>query len=213
MALIHRGDPVAAQAELDTALKLHPTDEEASELKPRLAASIHLTGTPLTDAIDADGFEPLERIRRSYSEASFRQAAFQMDEVRAMRMAKLPPAEQATQYAKIGNDYLAEGLVPEAEREFQAALAADTRSSAAHAGLAQVRERSGSDDDARAEAQSSIRLAPNAAAYLVLARLDLRANNLPTSATDVGNALMLDPKNGSALGMKQQLQSRGQSVQ
>ena len=212
VALIHRGDPVAAQAELDTALKLHPTDEEATELKPRLAASIHLTGTPLTNAITADGFEPLERIRRSYSEASFRQAAFQMDQVRAMRLATLPPAEQATQYAKIGNDYLAQGLVPEAEREFQAALAADTKSAAAHAGLAQVRERSGSEDEARSEAQASIRLSPIASAYLVLARLDLKANNLATSATEVGNALMLDPKNGPALGMKQQLQSRGQSV-
>ena len=129
-----------------------------------------------------------------------------------MRLATLPPAEQATQYTKLGSDYLAQGLVPEAEREFQAAIAADSTSAPAHAGLAQVRERSGSEDEARAEAQSSIRLNPNATAYMVLARLDLKRNELSSAATDVSNALKLDPKNGPAIGMKQQLQSRGQSV-
>ena len=213
VALLQRGDPLAAQIELDTTLKLRPTDAEAVELKPRLAASIHLTGTPLNNAITADGFQPLQRIRRSYSEASFRQAAFQLDEVRAMRMATLPPAEQATQYSKLGNDYLAQGLVPEAEREFQAAISADSKSAIAHAGLAQVRERSGSDDEARSEAQSSIRLAPNVPAYIVLARIDLRKNELFNAAADVSSALRLDPNNGPALGMKQQLQSRGQNVQ
>ncbi len=212
VALLQRGDPAAAQTELDTALKLRPTDAEAVELKPRLAASLHLTGTPLMNAITAGGFEPLERIRRSYSEASFRQVAFQLDEVRALRMATLPPAEQATQYAKLGNDYLAQGLVPEAEREFEAAISADTKSALAHAGLAQVRERSGSDEEARTEAQSSIRLAPNVPAYIVLARLDLKKDELPGAASEVGKALRLDPANGAALGMKQQLQSRGQSI-
>lgn len=212
VALLHRGDPAAAQPELDTTLKLRPADTEAGELKPRLTASLHLTGTPLTNAITDGGFEPLERIRRTYSEASFRQAAFQLDQIRAIRLATLPPAEQATQYAKLGTDYLAQGLVPEAEREFQAAISADANSAPAHAGLAQVRERSGSDDDARTEAQASIRLRPNAAAYIVLARLDLKKNDLSSAAADVGNALKLDPKDGPALGMKQQLQSRGQTL-
>ena len=212
VALLHRGDPVAAQTELDQALKLHPTDAEALELKPRLAASLHLTGTPLTNAITAGGFDPLERVRRSYSEASFRQAAFLLDEVRAMRMATLPPPEQAAQYTKLGSDYLAQGLIPEAEREFQAALAADGTNAAARAGLAQVRERSGSEDDARSEAQASLKLQPNAPAYMVLARLDLKKNDLAGAATDVNNALKLDPKNGPALGMRQQLQTRGQSI-
>ena len=212
VSLIHRGDPVAATPELEAALKLRPTDSEALDLKPRLAAAQHLTGTPLQAAITADGFDPLERIRRSYSEASFRQAAFQMDEVRAMRLATLPPAEQATQYTKVGTDYLGQGLIPEAEREFLAAIAADSSSAPAHAGLAQVRERSGAEAEARTEAQTSIKLRPNATAYLVLARLDLRNDALAASATDVSNALRLDPQNGPALGMKQQLQSRNQPV-
>jgi tetratricopeptide (TPR) repeat protein len=212
VALLKRGDAIAAQTELETTLKLHATDTEAVELKQRVAAAIHLTGTPLTASITAGGFDPLERIRRSYSEASFRQAAFQLDEVRAMRMATFPPPQQATQYTQLGNDYFAQGLVPEAEREYQAALAADPSNFAAHAGLAQIRERSGSLDEARTEAATSLKLHPNANAYLVLARVDLNAKNLAGAAADVSNALKIEPNNGTALGIRQQLQSRGQSV-
>lgn len=213
VAQLRRGDPKAAQAEIDTTLKLHATDAEAVELKTRIAAAIHLTGTPLTASIRAGGFDPLERIRRTYSEASFRQAAFQLDEMRAARMATLPPAEQAGQYTKLATDYLGQGLVPEAERQFQAAIAADGSNAAAHAGLAQVRERSGSDDEARTEAQISLKLQQNPMAYMVLARLDLKKDALAAAAADVSGALKIDPKNGAALGMKQQLQARGQSVQ
>jgi tetratricopeptide (TPR) repeat protein len=212
LAILRQGDPARAQPEIDTALKLRPSDTEATELKSRIAANLHLTGTPLSTAIAAGGFEPLERIRRTFSEASFRQAAFQLDQVRAMRLATLPPAEQATQYTQLGNDYLAQGLVPEAEREFQAALAADPKSFAARAGIAQVREHSGADNEARSESEASLKLQPNVAAYMVLARLDLKQNNLTGAATDVTSALKLDPKNGPAIGMKQQLISRGQSI-
>jgi Tfp pilus assembly protein PilF len=132
--------------------------------------------------------------------------------MRAIRLAMLPPAEQAAQYTQLGHDYLAQGLIPEAEQEFQAAIAADASSAAAHAGLAQVREHSGSPADARAEAQASLLMHPNVPAYLVLARLDLQANDLASSATNVSKALKLEPKDTAAQGMRQALQARGQSL-
>ena len=212
VALLHRGDAPGALHELDTALKLRPTDDEAMELHARLTPALKLTGTPLTNAITSGGFEPLPRIRRSYSEASFRQAAFQLDQVRALRLATLPPAEQANQYSQLGREYLSQGLIPEAEREFQAAITADASSAAAHAGLAQVREQSGSAEEARAEAHHSLDLHPNVDAWMVLARLDLGANNLAAAGTDVTSALALDAHNGAALGMRQALRARGQSL-
>jgi tetratricopeptide (TPR) repeat protein len=210
LAVLHRGDPAAALKELDVALKLRPTDSEAIELHGRLNASIHLTGTPLTNAITAGGFQPLERIRRSYSEASFRQAAFQLDQVRAMRLATLPAAERAKQYTQLGNEYLGQGLIPEAEREFQTAIEAYPRSAAARAGLAVVRERSGSADQARSEAKASLDIQPNADAWMVLARLDLGANDLAAASNDVSAALKIEPNNSAAIGMRQALRSRGQ---
>jgi tetratricopeptide (TPR) repeat protein len=214
VALLRKGDVSGAQREVDLTLKLRPGDMEAAELKTSIGAGRHIVSSakPSANAADSSDFAPLERIRRTYSEASFRQAAFQLDQMRATRLATLPPAEQAAQYTQLGHDYLAQGLIPEAEQEFQAAIAADASSAAAHAGLAQVRERSGNTTDARAEAQASLNLHPNVPAYLVLARLDLQANEIASSAANVSKALQLEPKDTAAQGMRQALQARGQSL-
>ena len=214
VALLRRGDFAGAQREVDQTLKLKPADTEAAELKALIATGKAIAPTPKATASPSPTttFEPLERIRRTYSEASFRQAAFQLDQMRAMRMATLPPAERAAQYTQLGLDYIAQGLIPEAEQQFHAALAADPSSAAAHAGLAQVREQSGNPTEARTEAQTSLKLHPNAAAYLVIARLELQANQTAASAAAVSSALRLEPNNTAAQGMKQALQARGQSL-
>ena len=208
VSLYRRGDLPAAQREIDLTLKLHPTDTEAKQLSAHIAA-----GKPISPiSKDAPDFVPLERIRRTYSETPFRQATFQLDQIRAAAMQSLPPAQRAAQYIQLGYDYLSQGLLPEAEQEFQSAIASDPKSATAYAGLAQVREQSATADEARAEAQTSIKLQPNAAAYLVLARLDLKEDKLPASASDVSNALRIEPTNTAAQGIKQALQSRGQSL-
>jgi tetratricopeptide (TPR) repeat protein len=231
VSFFRHNDVTGSLREIDQTLKLRPNDPEAPELKaliaygrpvspatpaqPSASASVPANTAlprPQPPAKPASEFEPLERIRRTYSEASFRQAAFQLDQMRAARMATLPPAEQATQYVQLGRDYLAQGLIPEAEQEFQSALAANPNSAEARAGLAQVREQSGDPTAARTEAQDSIKLSPNAQAYLVLARLELNDNQAGASAADVGRALKLEPNNTAALGMKQALAARGQSL-
>jgi tetratricopeptide (TPR) repeat protein len=213
VSLLRRGDFAGAQREIDQTLKLHPHDNEAAELKALISTGRKLT-TPAKSANTADNasIEPVERIRRTYSEASFRQAAFQLDQMRAMRMATLAPAEQSNQYTALGHEYLAQGLILEAEQQFQSALTADPNSAPAHAGLAQVRERSGSLPEARTEAEASLKLKPNADAYLVLARIELHDNQNAASAADVAQALKLEPSNSAAQGIKQALASRGQSL-
>lgn len=218
-SLFRSGDFAGAQREVDLTIKLRPNDPEAPQLKALIArgrqpvtVAANIAKPATSVASPNSAFEPLERIRRTYSEASFRQAAFQIDQMRAARMATLPPAEQAAQYVQLGSDYLAQGLIPEAEREFQSALAASPTSAQAHAGLAQVREQSGDQNAARDEAQASLKLTPNAPAYLVLARLELNANQIAASAADVARALKLDPHNTAALGMKQALATRGQNL-
>ncbi|WP_260704694.1 tetratricopeptide repeat protein [Edaphobacter flagellatus] len=226
VSLWRQGNFARAQDEVNQVLRLRPNDTEAPELKALIAfgrppAPIALpaskptaTTTSATKPAPASGptFEPLERIRRTYSEASFRQAAFQLDQMRAMRMATLSAAEQVSQYVQLGRDYLAQGLIPEAEQQFQSALAINTSSAEARAGLAQVREQSGDIAAARTEAQASIQLRPNAPAYLVLARLELHDNQTAASAADVSRALKIEPTNTAALGMKQALAARGQSL-
>jgi tetratricopeptide (TPR) repeat protein len=148
---------------------------------------------------------PLERIKRSYNDASFRQAASEMEEMEAQRLVSLPPPEQAAALAKNGKTYLGRGLMLEAEREFQLALAANANDADAHAGLAEVRRRNGDNAQARAEAQTSNTLRPNAAAWLTLARLDRTEHQLPAAREDVNRALEIEPANSDARGLQQSL--------
>lgn len=197
-----RGNLPQARAEAEQAVKLRPQDPEA-----KLLAGV-LAGTTPAPA----GYDPQERIRRTYSEAGVRQAAFQVDQMRQAKNEALPPAARAITLAQTGQEYLNNGLLLEAEREFQQAIAADPRSPEAHLGLALVRERSLNLPEARAEAQQSVSLKPTVAAYLLLARLDMQANQLPASAQDTANALRMEPGNAAAAAMRQTLQARGQAL-
>jgi len=209
LALFRRGDTVNASHEVEAALKLKPEDKDAIDLRVRLATVT--AGTRLTPNADSS-FAPVERIERVYTEASYRQAAFEMDQMRAERLASLPPAERLAQNVQLGRDYLGQGLLPEAEGQFSAALAVDPRSAAAHAGLAQVRELSGQADAARKEARLSLQIQPNAAAWVVLGRLDYTANSLSLSSGDVIQALQLEPTNPGALALRQLLIQHGQAI-
>jgi tetratricopeptide (TPR) repeat protein len=107
-----------------------------------------------------------------------------------------------------GKYYLDRGLLLEAERLYQTALASDDRVPAVHAGLAEVRERTGDKENARKEARASLELMPSVPAYLVMGRLDLAAGHLDEAAYDLGEALKIEPGNQSALQLEQQLASR-----
>lgn len=209
LALFRHGDTAGAMRETEAALKLKPNDNEALQLRSQLRAAP--PGTRLTANMPS-GFSPLERIRRTYSETSYRQAAFQLEQIRTARLALLSPPQRAAELNALGREELAQGLLPEAETRFHAALAADPNSADAHAGMAEVRERSNNPTEAHSEAMTSLKLHPNAPALLVLARLDVASNALPLAADEVSQALTLDPKNGNAQGLKQTLQSKGQAV-
>ena len=90
---------------------------------------------------------------RSFDEAAFRQAAAMLDEMNAERLAALTPHDRAQRLCAQAKGFLDRGLLLEAERLYQDAVAADGASAQAHAGLAEVRERSGDANGARKEAQ------------------------------------------------------------
>lgn len=212
VALAHRKDTAGALAELDEVLKLRPQDAEAQSFADQLKNPGAEKPNPDPAHAIADTQGPLERIKRGYSEAGFRQAAFEMEQVQQMRLASMGPEQRAAELVKEGDQFFQRGLVLEAEREYREALEADRSSALAHAGLAAVRERDGDGDAAREEAHASIQLTPNVPAYLVLARLDLQANQLSAAAGDVGDALKVDPANANAKGMKLALERRGQTT-
>jgi len=207
LSLKRHGNVPGAVNEMAQCLKLRPGDSEAQALE---AAWKGQAGSGTGNGAGAagnsgPGSDPLERIVRGFDAAAFKQAAAVMDEMDAGRLAALPSRDRARALCTQAKVYLDRGLLLEAERLYQAAVAADGQSAEAHAGLAEVRERSGDADAARKEAQASLELGPSGHAYLVLAQLDLAAGNLGTANTDAGNALKLDPSNRAAQDILRQI--------
>jgi tetratricopeptide (TPR) repeat protein len=107
------------------------------------------------------------------------------------------------------HEYLDHGLLLEAERLYQASVAADPKLAAAHAGLAEIRERTGDAQAARKEAVTSLELLPSVDAYLVVVRLDMAANHLYEAKQNVEAALRIDPQSKPALELQRQIAVKG----
>ena len=227
VSLKRHGDTGEALAELAQCLSLRPNDNEAQELqrawtkaakpvsvKPALPTPSPAPSAPAAVATDvsveiaAVKPDPLERIARSFDAAAFHQAAVVIDQMDASRLAALPPRERAQRLTAQAHEYLDRGLLLEAERLDQAAVAADPKAPAPHAGLAEIHERSGDSAAARKEAVASLELMPSVDAYLVLIRLDLAINHLYQAEQNLAAALQIDPKNKAALELKRQIEAK-----
>ena len=207
VSLKREGNLAGALNELAQCLKLRPNDSEAQTLNDAWKGKPGATATSGTGGADASA-EPLERIARRFDETAFRQAAAMLDEVNAGRLAALTPRDQAQRLCTQAKGFLDRGLLLEAERLYQDAVTAEGASAQAHAGLAEVRQRSGDADGARKEAHEALALGPSADAYLVLAQLDFAAGSLDTANTEAGDALKLEPANRAAQDLKRQIEAK-----
>ena len=186
VSLKRHGNSAEAINELNECLKYRPSDSEAQSLLAAWKQS------------GSGGVDPLERIVRTFDGVAFRQAAVVLDKMEATRLAALTPQDRARTLAGQARDYLSRGLLLESERLYQAAVAADPGSEEAHAGLAEVRERTGDTAGARKEARAALELKPSASAYLILARLDVAASHLSEANQEAAEALKLNPNSQAA---------------
>jgi len=99
-------------------------------------------------------------------------------------------------------------LLLEAERLYLAAVTADGKAPEAHAGLAEVREKTGDFAAARKEAVTSLQLMPSLQAYLVMGRLDLADGRMTQAVYDAGEALKLDPASHAAQDLHKEIEAR-----
>jgi tetratricopeptide (TPR) repeat protein len=224
VSLKRHHEDAEALTELAQCLRLHPNDTEAQELqqawtKPEKPLSVKpatVSAAPSaapsvaddSDVIAAAKPDPLERIERNFNAAAFHQAAQMIDQVEAARLEALTPKERVQRLCAQAHDYLDHGLLREAERLYQAALAADSNSPAAHAGLAEVRERSGDAEGARKEAVASLERMPSVDAYLVLVRLEIATHHLYEAQRNLDAALQIDPKCKPALELRKQIEAK-----
>jgi tetratricopeptide (TPR) repeat protein len=203
VSLKRHGDAAEAMTELAACLKLRPTDSEAQVLGEAWKNPAGQMGADAEEKPD-----PLERIARSFDAVAFRQAAQMLDQVDEARLTALGPEQRAEKLAGQAKDYLDRGLLLEAERLYQTALASDDRVAAVHAGLADIRERTGDKVNARKEARISLELVPTVQAYLVMGRLDVAAGHLDEASYDMSEALKIEPGNHFVLELQRQVEAK-----
>jgi tetratricopeptide (TPR) repeat protein len=228
VSLKRHGDKAEALTELAQCLRLHPNDSEAKAVqrawtkpdksapaKPVSAkqgtapAAQPAAGAPVeAGGLDEDAkADPLERIERGFDAAAFHQAALMVEQVDASRLDQLAPRERAQKLSAQAHEYLDHGLLLEAERLYQAAVAVDPKSAAIHAGLAEVHERAGDAKAARKEAVTSLELMPSVDAYLVMVRLEIAASHFYEAQQHLTAALQIDPQNKPALELRKQIEA------
>ena len=203
VSLNRHGNKAEALNELAQCLKLRPNDSEAQSLEDEWKQPV---GKP--DAGAVHRADPLERIARNFDAVAFRQAAQMLDQVDEARLTALPPDQRAEKLAAQANDFLEKGLLLEAERLYQTALASNDRVAVVHAGLAEVRERTGDVVNARKEARTSLELMPSVQAYLVMGRLDLAAGHRDEANYDVTEGLKIEPDNKALQDLRQQVNAQ-----
>ncbi len=207
VSLKRHGNLSGALNELAQCLKLRPNDSEAESLEDAWKGPASSTGSG-AGANAGAGADPLERIVRTFDASAFRQAAAMLDQMNEERLAALSPRDRAQSLCTQAKGYLDRGLILEAERLYQAAVTADDKSARAHAGLAEVRERSGDAKAARKEARAALELGPSADAYMVLAQLDLASGSLSDASNEAASALKLEPANPAFQQLMQQIEAR-----
>ena len=201
LALYRGGDLNGAARQLHESLALRPYDTEAKSFSDRIAAEVAAKTQPSVRA-NNPGRPPLERIKRNYDENSFRLVALQVQSYAEQRLAKTDARTHARFHVGRGEEWLGQGFLSEAEKEFREAISLDPANAQAHAGLARALEDNGNANGARSEAQAALRLRQFAEPLLVIARLDLRDNRTEAAADSINRALQLEPSNMSALALK-----------
>ncbi len=91
----------------------------------------------------------MERIKRNYDEASYRQLEMEIHNLAEARLAKADPHTHAAYHVQRGKELLAQNMPDDAEAEFRDAISTDYNNDAAHAQLAMLLEKKGDVSGAR----------------------------------------------------------------
>lgn len=196
LSLARVKDIAGATKQLKETIALRPADTEAKNYLDAISGA------------SSGARPPLERIKRNYDEASFRQLAFAIENAEEAQMAHSDPKKHAAMHVDQGKEQLRQGFYEEARDNFRKALALDPENSEAHVGLANAQIALNDLTGARSELDSTLRTQPTPDAYVTLGQLNLKENKLDAANQAIAEALRLEPNNSAALQLKQQLESK-----
>lgn len=206
LAQLRNGDTANAFKQLHEAENMRPGD---SEIKAALESIAPAADSTIRGADpQAGGRLPLERIKRNYDEASFRQLSLAIQRVDETNLARLDPHRHAEKHIERGQDYLKEGFNDAAQKEFKEAITLDPTIPSAHLGMATAETALNNLISAHSEAAAAAKLQPSAEAYIVLARIELKQNNPKAASQDVNQALALEPANTEARSLQQMISAK-----
>src|SRR5208337_5683613 len=213
--LFKNGDNSGAARQLRDELQRRPSDGEAKSLLDMISRGVTAPVTQGAPSATSSALLPptqpripSERIKRNYDETSYRQLEMEIHNLAEARLAKTDRPTHAAYHVEQGKELLAKNMPEQAESEFREAISIDYGNATAHAQLAIILEKKGDAANAWSEAQTSVRLQPNVDALLVLARLDLKNNQVQSAAGEVDRALALEPTNSSALALKSDITAK-----
>jgi tetratricopeptide (TPR) repeat protein len=214
----------AAAQSLEEALRGNEEDSEAHTLLAVVKAKLGDAGGERHElqwlaeheagpAADGPGdVPPQARLKKNYDGRAFRLLSLTLHNALEERLSSLPAAQHGEVHLGRGQKLLAEGRLPEAERELTEAVSLLPSSSEAHLALAQVMEAEGKHREAAAELETSLKLKDSVVARLCLARVYLSLDQ-PEAARDQSRAaLSLDPGNPEAQQMVDQIRARAAAL-
>ena len=202
VALYRSGDNQSAAKQLKEGLAIKPNDSEAKSLLDQINSGASFPAAATTGTATTSGRIPLERIKRNYDEASYRQLLMEIENAKELRYASMSRLEHVSSHVNRGNELLLQGLNDQAEREFREAIVLDPTHASAHAGLARILEERNDLQAARTEATASYQLRPSAETLITLARIEMKQNNLANAKEYAERALRMDPNNSAAQELK-----------
>ena len=136
----------------------------------------------------------LERLRPEMDTTALRLEIVSAGDSANAAAATAAAADTPAAHIRRGRQELSAGRVDAAEKEFRAALAADSGSASAHNGLAEVYRRRGKLDDSAKELQASLEIRDSAVVRTTLARIYLEQKKPELARAEAERALKLAPK-------------------
>jgi len=155
---------------------------------------------------------PRARLKKNYDGRAFRLLSVAFHNALEGTLAKAPREEHGQVHLARGQSLLAEGRLPEAERELNEALSLIPNESEIHLALARLLEAQGRPREAAEELETSLKLKDSVQAHLALARVYLSLGRPEAARTESRAALSLDPNNADAENLMEQIQAQHASA-
>ncbi len=192
------------------ALLIYALERGGQKAEADVERAASLSGGQPPQVVRPESLPRLDRVKTEVDTTALRQEIETAEAAAPAAPAPVPAASLGKTsgpagHLRAGRQQLSAGRLPEAEREFRAALAADPHDAGAHRGLAEIARRQGRLEDAAAEYRAALKSRDSATVRTALARIYLEQKNTELARQELEKALKLAPNYSEAKQLLQRL--------